>query len=307
MMQTVPPRHRPYRTAAAAFQIGLSPMDMGTWLDIGPGHADFMAEKRGRLRNRPPVHYAAIPESLAAQREVLNIVADNLAAHRPEAFARDGRHLTDLVDGTVHDLEAPGEPLDLLGAITEEDFILLDHPEGENRLLAASNAYTTSGRIVGSVGHSMRFAHEFVPGLNEQLGARIDRVLANIRVDHPVYRYNWGLTAIASRLFPVSAHEATAEAARETASRLTTNPERAGDLLWLRVERQTFVRLPQTGVLAFAIHTYSDPLSAIADDRESLAALQRLLAEYSDDRLRYSAMLEIRDPVLRWIGLRQEG
>lgn len=281
-------------------------MEIATWLDIQPGHAGFMAEKRARLAGRPPLHYQATPDSLAAQRELLNAVADNLATYHADNFVRDGHLLADRIDGTLHDLAAAAEALDILGAITEEDFILLDHADGENRLLAASNAYTSSGRIVRLVGHSMRFAHDLVPGLNEQLGARIDRVLANIRVGHPVLRYNWSLTPIASRLFPVAAHEANEQAARQAAARLARDPSQAGDILWLRVERQTFVRLPQTGVLAFGIHTYSDPLASIADDHESLAALRRLLEEYTEDRLRYSAMTAIRGPVLRWIGLRQE-
>lgn len=306
MMKSDPPRHRPYRTAAAAFQIGLSPMDIATWFDIQPGHAGFMAEKRARLAGRPPLHYRAMPESLAAQAELLDVVADNLATHQAEHFVREGRHFTDRIDGTRHDLDTAAQPLDLLGAITEEDFILLDHAGGENRLLAASNAYTTSGRIVSAVGHSMRFAHDLVPGLNDRLGARIDRVLANIRVGHAVCRYNWSLTPIANRLFPVSAHEANEAAAREVAQQLVEDPSRAGEVLWLRVERQTFVRLPLTGVLAFGICTYSDPLASIEDDDESLAALRRLLEEYSPERLRYAAMTELRDPVLRWIASRQD-
>ena len=66
------------------------------------------------------------------------------------------------------------------------------------------------------------------------------------------------------------------------------------------IER-AFMRLPQTMALAFGIHTYSDPLSSLADDRESLAALHKLLGDYTDERLSYSAMLDLRAPVLRWI------
>ena len=73
-------------------------------------------------------------------------------------------------------------------------------------------------------------------------------------------------------------------------------------MLWLRVERQTFLRLPETGALAFGIHTYSDPLSAISRDADSLAALARLLHSYSDERLAYGGMLATRGPIMRWIG-----
>jgi hypothetical protein len=173
--------------------------------------------------------------------------------------------------------------------------------DGADIISAASNAYTTSGRIVSSVGRSMRFAHEMVPGLNDQLAARIDRVLANVQTNAPVVRFNWVLTSIADRLFPEGAHDANVEAAERTAVALEDDYRNAGDNLWLRVERQTFVRLPESRALAFGIHTYSHPLSSLADDSQSLAALHRLLGEYSQDRLIYSAMLAIKAPVMRWL------
>jgi hypothetical protein len=91
------------------------------------------------------------------------------------------------------------------------------------------------------------------------------------------------------------------EAAARTAAVLDDDYQRAGDLLWLRVERQTFVRLPESRALAFGIYTYSHPLSSLAGDNISLAALHRLLGEYSQDRLIYSAMLAIKAPLMRWL------
>ncbi|MGL4592409.1 MAG: heme-dependent oxidative N-demethylase subunit alpha family protein, partial [Aestuariivirga sp.] len=102
-------------------------------------------------------------------------------------------------------------------------------------------------------------------------------------------------------LCPAGSHDANVAMARKVAASLADDHRRCGDCLWIRSERQTFMRLPQTMALAFGIHTYSDPLSSLANDRESLAALHRLLGAYTEERLSYSAMLDLRDPVLRWI------
>jgi hypothetical protein len=105
------------------------------------------------------------------------------------------------VEGTAHEIEIPGmEPLSVISQFLEEDFILLQQVDGHDLITAASNAYSSSGRIVSSVGRSIPWAHKFVPTLNEQLGPRIDRVLRNIKVDAPVERFNWLLTPIASKL-----------------------------------------------------------------------------------------------------------
>ena len=83
--------------------------------------------------------------------------------------------------------------------------------------------------------------------------------------------------------------------------RWPNDPSRAGDILWIRVERQTLLRLPESGALAFSIYTYSDPLSSIAGDRESLAAMHGLIGSYSEERMNYAAMAPIRAPVLKWL------
>jgi hypothetical protein len=227
------------------------------------------------------------------------IVAYLVQAHGDRFTLEQGR-LHDHIDGSTHDLSGD-EPLEVLGKIVEEDFILIERVDGTDIISAASNSYTTSGRIVSSVGRSMRFAHEMVPGLNDKLGARIDRVLANVQSSAPVVRFNWVLTSIADRLFPEGAHDANVEAAGRAAAMLDDDYRLAGDLLWLRVERQTFVRLPESRALAFGIYTYSHPLSSLSDDGRSLAALHRLLSEYSTDRLRYAAMVEIKAAVMRWL------
>lgn len=284
------------------FQIGLQPMDMATWLDTGPDHASFMAEKRARLSGRPAVYYRTVPASRAAQAELRDAVVAQLLAHHPESFRMAEGELLDLSDGCRHALDHDAlEPLEVTGNIVEEDFILFEKRDGADIITAASNAYTSSGRIVSCVGRDMRYAHDPVPGLNAQLGPRIDRVLAHVKADGPVVRFNWFVTAIASRLYPEGAHHANATASEEVARALTMDYACAGDRLWVRTERQTFVRLPQTGALAFGIHTYSDPLSTLADDTESLAAMHRLIGEYSEDRLGYSGLLAIRAPLLRWI------
>lgn len=296
------PLHRPYLSSGALFQIGTRPMDPAQWLAIGPDHGSFLREKRARLKANPLPFYRTTPGSLPAQIELRDRVVGHLLAQHADVFTvADGR-LVDRVDGTTHELESPGvEPLAAISQLLEEDFILLQQVDGQDQITAASNAYSSSGRIVSSVGRSIPWAHKFVPTLNDQLGARIDRVLGNIKVGAPVERFNWLLTPIASRLFPEDPHAANSAAVDKINAALVEDPSRAGEILWIRVERQTLLRLPESGALAFSIYTYSDPLSSIAGDRESLAAMHRLIGSYTEDRMTYAAMAPIRAPVLKWL------
>ena len=262
----------------------------------------FLREKRARLKANSLPFYRTTPGSLPAQIELRDRVVGHLLAQHAEVFVMVDGRLVDRAEGTAHELDRPGvEPLAVISQFLEEDFILLQQVDGQDQITAASNAYSSSGRIVSSVGRSIPWAHKFVPTLNEQLGPRIDRVLGNIKVDAPVERFNWLLTPISSRLFPEDPHAANATAVDRINAALVADPGRAGEILWIRVERQTLLRLPESGALAFSIYTYSDPLSSIARDRESLEAMHRLIGSYSEDRMNYAAMAPIRAPVLKWL------
>jgi len=299
-----PPRplHRPYLSSETLFQIGTRPMEPAQWLAIGPDHGPFLREKRARLRANPLPFYRTMPGSLPAQIELRDRIVAHVLAQHAEVFSMADGRLADRLDGMAHELDSPGvEPLAVISQFLEEDFILLQQVDGQDQITAASNAYSSSGRIVSSVGRSIPWAHKFVPTLNDQLGSRIDRVLGNIKVDAPVERFNWLLTPIASRLFPEDPHAANTAAVDAINAALANDPGRAGEILWIRVERQTLLRLPESGALAFSIYTYSDPLSSIAGDRESLAAMHSLIGSYSEDRMNYAAMAPIRAPVLKWL------
>ena len=182
--------------------------------------------------------------------------------------------------------------------------MLIEELDGGALITAASNAYSSSGRLVASVGRAIDWAHIPVPGLTEMLGRRIDRIVGSVHAETPGERFNWQLTPMASIFFPRdNPHAANAAAMHTILGALRADPRRAGELLWIRVERQTLSRLPDSGAVAFSLHTYSDPLSSIAADAESLRAMLALLRAYSPERLKYSEMDIIVEPVIAWLEL----
>jgi hypothetical protein len=82
------PFYRPYRWAAADFQLGLRPIRPENWILIGAGHAEMMRQKRERLDNHRSFYYRTLPDSLPAQRELRERVTAHLVADHPESFER---------------------------------------------------------------------------------------------------------------------------------------------------------------------------------------------------------------------------
>ncbi len=121
------PYYRPYRWAAADFQLGLRPLRPKSWILIGAEHAAMMRQKRERLDAFRQFYYRALPDSLPAQRELRERVTAHLAADHPGSFERRGSLVRSLITGQALDLDDNStEPLLQLSYLIEEDFMLLD-------------------------------------------------------------------------------------------------------------------------------------------------------------------------------------
>ncbi len=127
-------------------------------------------------------------------------------------------------------------------------------------------------------------------------------MLSSIHAATPCERFNWQITPMASVFFPHDdPHAANAAAMHAVVDALRRDPARAGELLWMRVERQTLSRLPESDAVAFSLHTYSDPLSCLQSDAVSVRAILALLSNYSEERWQYSEMDIVREPLMQWL------
>jgi hypothetical protein len=273
------------------------------WILIDSSHAENMRQKRERLAAFPSLYYRTLPVSFAAQHELRERVTAHLAADHPQHFERAGPKIRSRGTGLECDPTDPAiEPLLQLSNLIEEDFMLIQEVDGAACITAASNAYSSSGRLVASVGRDVEWAHRPVPDLTLKLGPRINRVLDSVHAATPCERFNWQLTPMSTIFFPHDdPHAANAAAMHGICESLRENPQRAGDLLWIRVERQTLSRLPDSRAVAFSLHTYSDPLSSLRADVQSVRAMLALLRDYSAERWKYSEMDIVREPVIKWL------
>jgi dimethylamine monooxygenase subunit A len=296
------PRFRPYRWGAATFQVGLQPINRGDWLIVDDDYASVMRAKRRQLTGAPERFYKTLPGSLAAQRELKRMVVAHLTQSHGKSFSLDNETLVSTIDGHSWNLgDASTEPLWQLSGIVQEDFMLLEGLDGRMTITAASNPYSSSGRLVASVGRDIHWAHEPVPTLTATLGPRIERILQSVHEDAPCARFNWQLTPLGSIFFPHDPHAANNLALKAVSAQLREDPSLAPSLLYMRVERQTLRRLPETRAVAFSIHTYSDPLATLAPDTVSCESLLKLLRSYPLERLQYNEMHTIRDAVIAWL------
>ena len=251
-------RYRPFLDGSWRLAMGLKALDLHDWIEIDDSFAGQLAERRALLASRRDEVCLALPESRIGQAEVLALLLDHLPDRFPEVYRRGATAIENLVTGERFelDLEAWREaPLEVAGRLVQEDLCLMRRSEQGYRLIAGVLCFPSHWRLADKLGRPLDLIHGPVPGFGEQLAATVERFFGNLQVERPVWRVNWSLVDTPELFLPP---EHRLQPKRVEA-------ERAGEQVWLRVERQTLRRLPRTRDVLFTIRTYIEPLASVID------------------------------------------
>ena len=184
--------------------------------------------------------------------------------------------------------EAPGAELAMMlglsGGLREaarahhEDMCLLTLRPGEDqyRLVGAAVAWPSDWTPADKLGLPLRALHAPIQGYEEQLASGVDNFMAKLKPGAIFGRCNWFIAATGERRW-------AAEPPEQSFAHVT--PENAGETLFVRSERQTLRRLPQTGAILFTIGIYVAPFGELSQpNRQRLAAAVASLIEGEGDR-----------------------
>ena len=186
--------------------------------------------------------------------------------------------------------EAPGRELAAMlgveGALPEaalachEDICLLTLPEGDEqyRLIGAAVAWPSDWHPEDKIGLPLRALHAPIAGYEEQLATGVDRFMATLKPGAIYGRCNWFIAATGERRW--LADKPPGEAFAQVTA------ENAGETLFVRSERQTLRRLPETGAILFTIGIYVEPLGNLSQPNIAMlaSAAQTLVAGEGDRR-----------------------
>ena len=259
---------------AHLFRIGLAPIDDKDWFE-GP-----YPPEDGTPASRKAAIYASTPDlcwgetggSRPAQAEALALVAAHLGAE-PQA-------------------DLP--PLRAAAHLVEDDLCLMERRGGEWTLSAASLCAPSFFSARSAVGKSLSQLHAPVTGFGDRLLPRVDRIFTQLPEDQLVERRNWSVVSSGELFLPDE------RKVRSRQSEIT--PDTAAARLFVRMERQTLRRLPDTGALLFTIRIWRHPLSALRERPERLAAFARawdlVMTDYGEAFRDYKQLGPL-DPLVR--------
>ncbi|PWJ19090.1 heme-dependent oxidative N-demethylase family protein [Jannaschia seohaensis] len=229
----------PWADPALSRLPGMRPVE-GSWIVVDDAYAAQMAERARLIAARPQAVRQVLPEAGPALEELREIVLRDL----PEGFAREGAGMR-CPDGRVVALE--GDPLDVVGALIQEDVLILLPAGAEHRLVAGLLCFPASWTLAEKMGRPLTAIHRPVPVYDSDLAPRVQRLFDRAQPGRPLWRAN----ALAY------ADPALHQPRREADPRQDAAPR------YLRSERQTVLRLPQSDAVLFAVHTYVVPFDRL--------------------------------------------
>lgn len=238
----------PYDGTSQPFAIGLKPLDISEWTERDHTFDFQLAEKRRLYAAVPDQIFVEEPGTRKAQAEVLELLRQHLG---------------------YGSAESASAPLVTASLLVQEDLILMRRAAEGWRLVAGSLCFPSSWTLTEKFGRTLDEIHAPVPGFNA--GTRnaelIARMFDRLQTGQSVMRYNWSIQAGDALYHPFS-HAARVERVETPLPRFPGDPAASA---FVRVERQTLRKLPQSGDILFTIRIYLDPLGWLADHPERAA------------------------------------
>lgn len=234
----------PWEDPALARMPGMKPVD-GSWITVDDAYGAQMAERARLMSQQRGAILQAQRGSKAAQAEALEIVLEAL----PAAFRVQASHIS-CPDG--RDVAIDGAPFDVLNQLVQEDILILERRGGEHVLIAGLLCFPASWTLSEKIGRPLTAIHRPVPRYDGPLARRVQSIFDRVPPGQVMWRAN------ALGYARADLHQPKTEAAPK---------DQAEAARYLRCERQTVLRLPRSGAILFAVHTFVVRPEALTADQ----------------------------------------
>ncbi|MFW8636878.1 heme-dependent oxidative N-demethylase family protein [Cribrihabitans pelagius] len=217
---------------------GIQPLAPESWLVPDDAFAAQMAERERLLAAARGDVLRLDAGAMAAAQELLEMVAET-ADPGSVAAGRVTR-----ADGVQVALDRE-DPLGSLGRITQQDFCILQKPDGaaEHVLTGAVLCFPASWTLAEKFMRPLTDIHIPVENYDAALAARVQRLFDGVQPGRPLWRFN-----------ALWYHDPALHQPRSALAPRQQPP--AGQAQYLRSEKQVILRLPRTGAVVFSIHTF---------------------------------------------------
>jgi dimethylamine monooxygenase subunit A len=235
-------------------RMGTRALDPGQWLVRDECAAVEIALRRRLLAEQREHVLACTPVAEAAAAETERLVASWLANQ-----GGAGASATIEIDpNEVH-------PLARAGGTIQEDLCLMVHHHEAWHLEAACLCFPSMWSLADKLGGSATQIHAPVAHYAEELSGRVDTFFDRLAPGRLVRRRNLSLWPTCLLWMPNTGIDPQLWD--------PAPPDHGAPRLWLRSERQTLRRLPESGAILFTIRVQMAHMSVLAERRDRAGAL----------------------------------
>ncbi|GLS18347.1 hypothetical protein GCM10007874_13640 [Labrys miyagiensis] len=280
-------------------------------IDVDEHYVSEMAD-RALVLKEDPLRCQSLPHMTLAGWDLLELLMECKSTSYPEHFSltRDGDkwHWINRPLGiddkfTFGDVSTlPYGPMEYITRQSQGDFCLLDQRDGNLWMDAGIVTTQADWSLDFDIGMNFMEWHGPVP-LAHQLGVfeRALKFMLNLRQGSPVRRLNWTMT-VNPRLdtSPENYHKWGTD-------RATLTPENIGNKLHLRVELQSFFRLPRSNAIVFPIRCYLIKLEELVTVPKWGRRLPRVLKTLPPELVDYKGLTRYRDMAVEWLSRYDDG
>ncbi|GFE63682.1 hypothetical protein KIN_07560 [Litoreibacter roseus] len=214
---------------------GVQPVSLEEWLQVDDAYSAQMTYRARLVSGKGQQVLRCDPACRDAACELLGMVLTHIPRLGFE-FVGDGSVLRP--DGVSVQLDN-ARPLWTLSQLVQEDFLILQKEGDRHVLRGALLCFPASWALDQKFGHGLTEIHTPVEEYDDNIARRVERLFHAARAGQPLMRAN----ALRYR-DPDLYHP-----------RRGSDTDRSAGT-YIRSERQTILRLPETGAVVFSIHTY---------------------------------------------------
>lgn len=211
---------------------GTKPCDADDWLRVDEAYAAQMAYRTRLLNEKTD---AVLSEHSGTTDTAAEVLAEALHI-LPKLGFKVGQDQVICPDGRVVAIN-PAAPLHTLGHLVQEDICILEKQGDEHVMTSAVLCFPANWRLAEKIYRPLTGIHVPVPEYDANIARRVQRLFDGVQVGRPLWRFN------KLRYLDADLHQ-------------PYKREVAGDMPFVRSERQCILRMPQSGAVVFTIHTH---------------------------------------------------
>lgn len=232
---------------------GIQPLDLNDWIWADSAFARQMAYRDHLLQTKRDKVTALRPAAQEAADELLGVVLEHLESIAGYCVKNTYVKRPDDVEIVTDHANA----IETLLRLVQQDFCILTKDQSEHVLQAAALCFPASWTLAEKIGHPMIRIHKPVEEYDSDLAKRVQNLFDRMHVDRPLWRANCLIYSNPDLFQPQQ-------------EGYVREPQ--GSARWVRVERQSLRKLPQTGAIVFGIHTCVVPFDQLSKDEQKAVA-----------------------------------